>query len=64
VDGTAALGERNLTVSVTYQACSDEACFAPTQARTGIPVEVAAAGTPTRPMASPLLDRARFTAGD
>lgn len=64
VDGSAALGDRDLGVAVTYQACNDEACFAPTQARTRIPVEVADAGTATRPLASPLLDRARFSGDD
>lgn len=60
VDAAASLGERELTVAVTYQACNDDACFAPTQARTVLPVEVAEAGAATRSLASPLLDRARF----
>ena len=60
IDAGAALGGRDLKIAVTYQACNDEACFAPTEARTSIPVQVVEAGTPSREIESPLLARARF----
>jgi len=61
VTDAAALGDTNLRFLVDYQACNDEACFAPAQVTAGVPVVVAAAGTPAREIASPLLDKARFS---
>jgi len=61
IEAGAVLGGRDLKVAVTYQACNDDACFAPTEARTSIPVRIVEAGTPTRQLESPLLARARFT---
>ncbi len=60
VTDAAALGDTNLDFLVGYQACNDEACFAPAQVTARVPVVIAAAGTPARTVESPLLDRARF----
>lgn len=53
-------GGRNIEFRVRYQACNDEACFAPAEATYVLPVEVARAGTESRQVESPLLDRAPF----
>lgn len=58
----APLGAQELEIVLDYQACNDEACFAPTEATLKLPVTIAAAGTPTRPTPSPLLDKAPFPA--
>lgn len=58
-DGAAA-GDHDLLVKVRYQACDDEACFAPTEATARVPARVAPAGTPWREVDLPLLRRARF----
>jgi len=60
VTDAAALGDTNLDFLVDYQACNDEACFAPAKVTARVPVVVAAAGTPSRDVESPLLDAARF----
>ncbi len=60
VTETAALGYRNLEFTVLYQACNDEACFAPAETTTTVPVEVVETGTATRSLTSPLLSRAPF----
>ncbi len=60
VEDTAALGYRNLEFTVLYQACNDEACFAPMETTTTVSVEVVEAGSATRSLASPLLKRALF----
>ena len=56
----AALGDTNLDFLVDYQACNDDACFAPAQVTARVPVIVAEVGTPAREVESPLLDKARF----
>ncbi len=63
ITDAAALGDTDLSFIVDYQACTDEACFAPTQVTARVPVIVAEAGTPARKVASPLLDRAPFGEG-
>ena len=60
VTDAAALGDLNLEFIVDYQACNDEACFAPAKATAKVPVAIAPAGTPTREVQSPLLDAAEF----
>lgn len=54
-------GEHTLVVRVKYQACDDDACFAPAEATARLPVVIAPAGSPSRPVESPLLSRARFS---
>ncbi len=61
VTDAAALGDRDLNFLVDYQACNDEACFAPAQVTARVPVVIAAAGTPAREVESPLLEKARFS---
>jgi len=61
VTDAAAMGDTNLDFLVDYQACNDEACFAPAQVTARVPVVVATAGTPARVVRSPLLDKARFS---
>jgi hypothetical protein len=56
----AEIGDRDIEFVVDYQACNDEACFAPAKTSARIAVQVAAAGTPARTVDSPLLDRAVF----
>jgi len=63
VTDAAALGDTPIEFVVDYQACNDEACFAPAKTSATVPVMVAAAGTPSREVASPLLDKARFDSG-
>lgn len=60
VTDTAALGFRDLEFVVLYQACNDEACFAPAKTTYTLPVDVVEEGSATRPLESPLLSRARF----
>jgi len=60
VTDAAAMGDTDLMFVVDYQACNDEACFAPAQTNARVPVIVAAAGTPARQVESPLLTSARF----
>lgn len=59
----APLGDRDLEIQVRYQACNDEACFAPVEAKYTVPVTIAPAGTAIRAAPSPLLDRAPFERG-
>ena len=63
ITDAAALGDADLDFLVDYQACNDEACFAPAQVTARVPVVVAATGTPAREVESPLLDKARFDNG-
>ena len=56
----AELGERDLEFVVDYQACNDEACFSPAKTIARVASRIAGAGTPTRDIASPLLERAVF----
>lgn len=53
-------GDRDLEIRIRYQACNDEACFAPADATYRLPVLVAPPGTATRAVASPLLLAAPF----
>lgn len=55
-----AIGERNLRLTVRYQACNDAACFAPADATFELPVSVARAGSTSRAVQSPLLHKAPF----
>lgn len=61
VTDAAALGDRDLNFLVEYQACNDEACFAPAQVTARVPVVVAEVGTPAREVRSPMLEKARFS---
>lgn len=56
----APIGDATLVLEVRYQACDDRACFAPTSVTARLPVTIAAAGTPSRPVRSELLERAPF----
>jgi len=60
VTDAAPLGDTDLDFLVDYQACNDQACFAPAQVTARVPVVVAVAGTPARKVESPLLEKARF----
>lgn len=60
VSEQAELGPHDLVVKVRYQACNEEACFAPVDATYSVPTTVAAAGTAVQKLESPLLQRARF----
>lgn len=60
VTDAAAVGDADLHFIVDYQACNDEACFAPAQTTARVPTMVASSGTPSREVASPLLEGARF----
>lgn len=60
VEADAPVGEATLTVKADYQACDDDACYAPTEASVLLPLRIAPAGTPSREIDSPLLERARF----
>lgn len=60
VTDAAAVGDVNLEFIVDYQACNDEACFAPAKASARVPVAIAPAGTESRSVQSPLLDAAEF----
>ncbi len=56
----AELGPHDLQFKVDYQACNNEACFAPNAATTSVPLSVGPAGAASRTLRSPLLERARF----
>ncbi|NKB88916.1 MAG: hypothetical protein GKS06_11920 [Acidobacteria bacterium] len=60
VTDAAAAGDANLDFVVAYQACNDEACFAPAEATATVPTSIAPAGTTSRAVESPLLDAASF----
>lgn len=62
--GEAPVGATALTVVLDYQACNDEACFAPARARTPLPVEIGPTDARPQPRASPLLARAPFSGDD
>lgn len=55
-----AAGVYGLEIVVRYQACNTNTCFAPTEARTTVFVEIAAAGTPVLPTGSDLVSAAPF----
>jgi hypothetical protein len=60
VADTAAIGFRDLEFVVLYQACNDEACFAPVKTTYVVAVDVVEKGSATRALESPMLSRARF----
>jgi len=60
VTDEAAVGDTDLNFLVNYQACNDEACFAPARVTARVPVIVAPAGTAARELESPLLVKAPF----
>lgn len=64
VGDDAPLGEATLVLKVRYQACDDQACFAPTSVSARLPVTIAAAGTPSQGVSSELLERAPFPEDD
>ncbi len=53
-------GGRELEVVLDYQACDDQACYAPTDTSIKIPIMIVADAAQSRPVSSPLLDRAPF----
>ncbi|MCH7824762.1 MAG: hypothetical protein IH849_08170 [Acidobacteria bacterium] len=53
-------GGRELEVVLDYQACDDEACYAPTDTSIKIPIMIVADAAQSRAVSSPLLDRAPF----
>ena len=53
-------GGHELEVVLDYQACDDEACYAPTATSMRIPIMIVADPTQSREVSSPLLDRAPF----
>ena len=61
IDADIPPGGRELEVIVGYQACNDEACFAPTEAKLEYPVMIAADPADAKAVSSPLLDRAPFS---
>lgn len=63
VGDDAELGPHDLELVVGYQACNDEACFAPAEVKYGVPVTVAESGTRARTARSPLLAKAPFPSG-
>ena len=63
VSAHAPLGEQNLQLKLDYQACNDEACYAPTATTLELPVTVAPAGSSVQTVESPLLKRAPSRGG-
>jgi len=53
-------GGRELEVVLHYQACNDEACFAPANNSVTLPVTVVADAADARAITSPILERAPF----
>jgi len=53
-------GGHRLEILLDYQACNDEACFAPAQTSTPFDVMIVAGAADAKPASSPLLDRAPF----
>lgn len=56
-------GGRDLEVVLDYQACNDEACFAPTETSIVLPIMIVADASASLEVDSPLLDRAPFPTG-
>ena len=54
------IGGRELQVVLDYQACNDEACFAPTDTSIKMPIMMVADVDQSRGISSPLIDRAPF----
>ena len=57
---TAATGDRELEIVLDYQACNDQACFAPTETSVRLPVTIVADPGHSVETESPLLARAPF----
>ena len=53
-------GGRELQVILDYQACNDEACFAPTDTSINMPIMMVADVGQSREVPSPLIERAPF----
>ena len=53
-------GGRELEVVLDYQACDDEACYAPTDTSIKIPIMIVTDVAQSHAVSSPLLDRAPF----
>jgi len=53
-------GGRELEIVLDYQACDDQACYAPTDTSIKIPIMIVADASQSRAVSSPLLDRAPF----
>ncbi len=60
IDETVGLGFHDLEFVVLYQACNDEACFAPAETTYELGIDVVEEGSATRALTSPLLSRAPF----
>ena len=54
------IGGRELQVVLDYQACNDEACFAPTATSIKMPIMMVADVDQSREISSPLIERAPF----
>ena len=57
---TAATGDHELEIVLDYQACNDQACFAPTETSVRLPVTIVADSSHSVETDSPLLARAPF----
>jgi hypothetical protein len=57
---TAATGDHELQIVLDYQACNDQACFAPTEASERMPLSIVADSALSVETDSPLLARAPF----
>ena len=60
IDAGIAAGGRELEVILDYQACNDEACFAPTDTSITLPMMIVADAAQSAEVTSELLDRAPF----
>ena len=60
VSEDATLGEQPVQIVLDYQACNDEACFAPSKATLDLPLTIAAVGALITSSDSPLLKQAPF----
>jgi hypothetical protein len=60
LDADIPAGGHELEVVLDYQACNDEACFAPAKTSVGLPVMVVADPADAVQVSSPILERAPF----
>jgi hypothetical protein len=60
LDASMPPGGRELVVVLDFQACNDEACFAPAKTSAKLPVTVVADAADAREITSPILERAPF----
>lgn len=60
VDADIPAGGRELQVILDYQACNDEACFAPTKTSVKLPIMIVADAADAVEVSSAILDRAPF----